>query len=385
MHRTSFGPTKTSLENGSGAAAAVDILSEGDFRRALLLEQRRVERSRRSFILALVKLSGSMNRRETQSCLDKVMLALGHRVRVTDVLGWQSQGAAIGIIFTEVEQADSPAVHSAILARISDGLAGCLRIEQLAEILLSLHVYPDDWSSSDTNDAEPGRTALYPVSHIKSGRLTTLTAKRLLDVCGSLCGLIVLAPLLGSIVVAIKLTSRGPAIFRQQRVGQFGRRFTFYKFRSMYSDNDASAHRDYVTRFISGSDDIDQKEGDSEEAPLYKLANDPRITPLGHLLRRSSLDELPQLFNVLKGDMSLVGPRPPLPYEVDTYESWHRRRLVDVKPGITGFWQVFGRSRVGFAEMVRLDLAYAGSCSLWTDLKVLLRTPWAVINGEGAR
>jgi lipopolysaccharide/colanic/teichoic acid biosynthesis glycosyltransferase len=117
---------------------------------------------------------------------------------------------------------------------------------------------------------------------------------------------------------------------------------------------------------------------------VFKLTNDPRITPIGRLLRRTSLDELPQFLNVLKGQMSLVGPRPPIPYEVDCYEAWHKRRLLTVKPGITGLWQVKGRSRTTFDEMVRLDLQYARTWSLWLDLKIILKTPGAMVSGDGA-
>jgi lipopolysaccharide/colanic/teichoic acid biosynthesis glycosyltransferase len=127
----------------------------------------------------------------------------------------------------------------------------------------------------------------------------------------------------------------------------------------------------------------DVKTHGSEGAGVYKIVNDPRVTPTGRFLRRSSLDELPQFFNVLKGDMSLVGPRPPLPYEFERYSSWHRRRVLEVKPGLTGLWQVYGRSRTNFDEMVRLDLQYASQWSLWLDLKILLKTPIAVAFGGG--
>jgi lipopolysaccharide/colanic/teichoic acid biosynthesis glycosyltransferase len=123
---------------------------------------------------------------------------------------------------------------------------------------------------------------------------------------------------------------------------------------------------------------------DSSQYGIYKIVNDPRVTPLGRFLRRSSLDELPQFFNVLKGDMSLVGPRPPLPYEFERYFTWHRRRVLEIKPGITGLWQICGRSKTSFDEMVRLDLRYAREWSLWLDLKILLETPIAVIFRAGA-
>jgi lipopolysaccharide/colanic/teichoic acid biosynthesis glycosyltransferase len=146
--------------------------------------------------------------------------------------------------------------------------------------------------------------------------------------------------------------------------------------------NDATIHKEYVKQLISGKAERHSSDGNSEG--VFKLTRDPRITRVGAFLRRTSLDELPQFINVLKGEMSLVGPRPPVPYEVEAYDIWHRRRLLEAKPGITGLWQVSGRSRVTFDEMVRLDLQYAKACSPWMDVKILLRTPGAVVLGEGA-
>jgi lipopolysaccharide/colanic/teichoic acid biosynthesis glycosyltransferase len=166
-------------------------------------------------------------------------------------------------------------------------------------------------------------------------------------------------------------------LFRQTRVGQFGRQFTFLKFRSMYLANDSSIHQEYVKDLIAGRNGVGQN-------GVYKIQNDPRVTRIGQFLRKTSLDELPQFWNVLKGDMSLVGPRPPVPYEVEVYDIWHRRRLLQAKPGITGLWQVKGRSRTTFDEMVRLDLQYTLSSSLWVDLKILAQTPMAVVAGSGA-
>jgi lipopolysaccharide/colanic/teichoic acid biosynthesis glycosyltransferase len=149
----------------------------------------------------------------------------------------------------------------------------------------------------------------------------------------------------------------------------------------MHAQNDDKQHREYLRRFITGKDDCRQANGNGG---AYKLTKDPRITSIGHFLRRTSLDELPQFFNVLRGDMSLVGPRPPIPYETEVYDVWHRRRFLEIKPGITGLWQVNGRSRLKFDEMVRLDIKYAREWSLGLDLKILLATPRVVLFGEGA-
>ncbi len=166
------------------------------------------------------------------------------------------------------------------------------------------------------------------------------------------------------------------------RLGLKGRRFPFYKFRSMYTNIDDRIHREYVANLIQGNlEKINKgKRGDS----FFKMKDDPRVTPLGKFIRQTSLDELPQLFNVLKGHMSLVGPRPPLPYEVERYKPWHLRRILEMKPGITGLWQVSGRSKTTFDEMVRLDLRYVQNWSIWLDLKILIKTVWEVIHPKGA-
>ena len=158
--------------------------------------------------------------------------------------------------------------------------------------------------------------------------------------------------------------------------------FVFLKFRSMYINNDASVHAKYVRELIAGQAERKASNGNGEG--VYKLTGDARITTVGKFLRRTSLDELPQFLNVFMGQMSLVGPRPPIDYEVEAYDLWHRRRLLEAKPGITGLWQVNGRSRVKFDDMVRLDLTYARTWSPWLDFKILMRTPRAVVLGEGA-
>lgn len=159
-----------------------------------------------------------------------------------------------------------------------------------------------------------------------------------------------------------------------------GRIFLFIKFRTMRAGADDSVHRDYQRKYIAGQPDTNR--GD-EVRPVYKLHDDPRVTRVGHVLRRLSLDELPQLLNVLRGDMSVVGPRPPIPYEVEAYELWHRKRL-DMKPGLTGLWQVSGRNRLSFDEMVRLDLFYIENWSLLLDLKIILRTLPVMLRGDDA-
>lgn len=206
--------------------------------------------------------------------------------------------------------------------------------------------------------------------------------KRVIDISGALFGLIIFSPLMLIIASGIKLTSKGPLFFKQERMGYQGKKFPFLKFRSMYTDNDESLHREYVKKHIKGNhNEINMG---SEDQPCYKMKNDPRITPLGKILRKSSMDELPQFFNVLMGQMSLVGPRPPIPYELDNYQTWHMKRVLNVKPGITGLWQVKGRSLTTFDEMVRMDLHYAKNWDLWLDIKILFSTFKVVFTGMGA-
>ncbi len=177
----------------------------------------------------------------------------------------------------------------------------------------------------------------------------------------------------------IKLDSGGPVLYKQERVGMDGRIFLFFKFRTMRIDSDDAVHREFQRQYISGHPEANQGNDDS---PVYKLPADPRITRLGRFLRRTSLDELPQLLNVLRGDMSIVGPRPPIAYEVESYDLWHRKRL-DMKPGVTGLWQVSGRNRLPFAEMVRLDLYYIENWSLLLDLKIIFKTALVMFRGDG--
>ena len=202
-------------------------------------------------------------------------------------------------------------------------------------------------------------------------------AKRLFDLVVALIMLIVSAPVMAIVALAIKLDSPGPIVFRQTRIGKNHRPFTFYKFRSMYYKADSSVHQQFVKNLINGSSSC-------SSTGTYKLASDKRITRVGRFIRKTSLDELPQLFNVIKGDMSMVGPRPPIPYEVAEYKDWHHRRL-SVTPGITGLWQVQGRSLVSFDDMVKMDIDYVEQRSLKLDAALLVQTVPAVLSGRGAR
>ena len=206
--------------------------------------------------------------------------------------------------------------------------------------------------------------------------------KRVSDIVVSAIAVVLLAPVWLAVSILIKIDSRGPIFFRQERVGMDGRIFLCYKFRTMRADADEQLHREAYQKNIGG--DTAANAGDDSDPVFGKVKDDPRVTWLGRRLRRSSVDEMPQLFNVLKGDMSIVGPRPPIPYEVEEYELWHRKRL-DMKPGITGLWQVSGRNRLPFEEMVRIDVFYIENWSVWLDLKIILLTLPAILRGDGAR
>lgn len=347
-----------------------EYLPQESFVRRFHVEQKRTERSKRPFVLLLVE-SRLLDESHASGAHDKILAALAQSTRETDVRGWYQQGAALGVIFTEIAAENRDAVARTISTKIGAVLSAELSAEELREVDLSFYIFPEDWQRGGTG---PTDISLHEhVAKIRNPRKAELLAKRGLDIAGSALALLVGAPLFLGIAIAVKATSGGPILFRQTRVGQYGRRFTFLKFRSMYAANDPTIHEKFIKSMIAGS-----------EKTVYKITNDPRITPLGRWLRKTSMDELPQFLNVLMGQMSLVGPRPPIPYEVEAYDIWHCRRLLDVKPGITGLWQVAGRSKTKFDDMVRLDLQYARTWTFWMDVKILLRTPRAVVMGDGA-
>jgi len=214
----------------------------------------------------------------------------------------------------------------------------------------------------------------------KCGR-RTYRSKRALDLVAACIGLAIAAPLSAVIAIMIKLSGPGPVLFRQVRIGKDGKEFMFYKFRSMRINNDDTKHREYIKAFIQGDEEALCRIQDKRK--LYKLTGDDRVTLVGKFLRRTSLDELPQLINVFKGEMSMVGPRPHLGYEVELYQDWHRKRLAGM-PGITGWWQIHGRSKVTFDEAVKMDIWYLEHQSLLLDIRIMLRTITKATVGRGA-
>jgi exopolysaccharide biosynthesis polyprenyl glycosylphosphotransferase len=364
-------------EGAGGEDAGFKLVPEELFRKVLAIERKRSERSQQRFVLMLLHADKVLAGDQKEKVLKGITEALSSSARETDLHGWYESDSVVGVICTEIGNGDLSTILSALESRVGAALQQNLRLEEKNVIRISFHVYPDDL------DLKKGRRSadirLY--SDLLPKNMTSKTSqltKRAIDVIGSLVALTLLSPLYIIIAIAIKLTSKGPVFFKQDRVGQFGKHFAFLKFRSMYNKNDTKIHEEYVRRLISGKED---GQGANSDGVVFKIKDDPRVTPVGKFLRKTSLDEIPQFFNVLKGEMSLVGPRPPIPYEVEVYEAWHRRRILVAKPGITGLWQVEGRSRTKFDEMVRLDLRYAKKWSPWLDIKLLLRTPGALVKG----
>ena len=353
-------------------------LEEESFKRVIAIERKRTERSKAPFVLMLLEIP-NQSVEKTIPALESVMDVLLASSRDTDMVGWYKEKSTIGALFTGLVAGDKSAILTTILSRVSNTLRDEMPFDQFSLISISLHYYPDEWDKD--GPGRPSNPALYPdLSNHSGGKQPLLIMKRTIDIVGGLILAILCLPFCVMIAIAIKATSKGPILFRQRRVGHHGRQFVFLKFRSMYVGNDHNVHREFVTKLINK----EMPASAGVASTVYKLTSDKRITPVGRFLRKTSLDELPQFLNVLCGDMSLVGPRPPIPYELAAYQTWHRRRLLEVKPGITGLWQVSGRSTVDFDAMVRLDLKYATSWSPWLDIKILLRTPLAVIRGSGA-
>jgi exopolysaccharide biosynthesis polyprenyl glycosylphosphotransferase len=371
IETVSFPPRAERIE-----ATGSSVLPEEYFHRTICLERKRAERSGKPFLLMLLD-AGKCLSHERGKVLDSILSAVALSTRDTDVAGWHKSQQVIGIMFTEIAPDLKKSVLATILMRVTSSLRDCLTLEQFSQVNITFHLFPEDWEQNQTPQ-DPNESVLYPdlQQEVVRKRWSRML-KRAVDIVGSLFGIILFSPVFLAIAVAVKLGSKGPILFRQQRVGQYGARFTFLKFRSMYVNNNADIHKEYVKKLIAG-------QAEKKEGGTFKLTDDPRITPIGKWIRRTSLDELPQFFNVLFGEMSLVGPRPPLPYEVEAYDVWHRRRLFGAKPGITGLWQVNGRCRTRFDEMVRLDLQYVRKQSLLLDVKILLRTPAAVLSGDGA-
>ncbi|MHB8138162.1 MAG: sugar transferase [Smithellaceae bacterium] len=349
---------------------------ETHFRYMLRIERMRTERSQKPFILLLLNISKLMTESRKGETIACIKTALLPSLREVDIRGWYHKHHTIGIIFTEIAT-DQAAFIKSVIHKTSYCLCERLDPDEIDKIEYSFHLYPENNGVSSSDKIF--NINLYPdLTNRNINKAFSLTIKKVIDIIGSGLALLCLSPLFLMIAAVIKATSPGPVFFKQHRVGFNGKKFSMFKFRSMKNNCDSAEHRSYIKQYIC------EQNSAAVEPGVFKLTNDSRITPIGHILRKTSLDELPQLINVLIGDMSLVGPRPPIPYECELYNIWHRRRFLSFKPGITGLWQVTGRSRTTFDEMVRLDLKYIREWDLWSDIKILFMTPRAVVNGSGA-
>jgi len=346
-----------------------EAVSLEEFMLQLHREKRRCERSQRPLSLALFKLAEDGDVAHEQ--LERLLEAVCFVKRETDIVG-RVPGDLVAVLCPDTDENGT----RSLLRKVSRN-AGDLAFA------MSVATYPNDlFDSLARGVATSSVFEPFIATEEASCSRVSYPLKRTLDVVGSLFALMLFAPVMLAVALAVSVGSRGPVIFRQQRVGRDGVPFTFYKFRSMVPNGNDGIHREFVAALISKA--AVGAPAANDDSALYKIKADPRVTPVGRFIRRTSLDELPQLFNVLKGDMSLVGPRPPLPYESVQYQPWHLRRILSVKPGITGVWQVEGRSRVGFNDMVRMDLRYIRECSLATDLSLLVRTVRVVLHCKGA-
>jgi lipopolysaccharide/colanic/teichoic acid biosynthesis glycosyltransferase len=336
-----------------------DVLGKHHFLKQMERERLRTDRSKAPLSVILFRLETP--KPGEFGGVEGVLRVLHHSKRETDILGYLRED----LVALLLPDTDEPGMHG-FMRKIES------RIERFRVSTVS-GTYPDQLFDQLLTEPStlPTLSPLY-IATSKYRKEPGYLLKRTLDIVGAVAGLLLLSPVMLITAIAVAMDSQGPIFFRQLRLGKGGVPFCFYKFRSMFVNADDRIHREFVTKLIQGKlEEVNQGDADN---PYYKIKSDPRVTRVGMFIRDKSIDELPQLFNVLRGDMSLVGPRPPLPYEVESYESWHLMRILEVKPGITGLWQVEGHSSTTFDDMVRLDLRYIRNCSLILDLKILFKT-----------
>lgn len=351
------------------------LLSRDVFRRIINRERDRANRTGEIFSLVVFNAPDSNGK---QKNLENLVNIVVRSMRSIDVLGWLDDNH-VGILLPETENSGAHKFVNKICteAQSSQDVSNYEVYTYPSDILtdpenISFSRLPGDrqgrhfhwggWSFAKTQQN---------VDYIFSQ--THMALKRGFDFLGAGVLLLLLSPLFFVISLIIKIASPGPVFFKQERIGYGGQPFTFLKFRTMCSGAASKKHQDYLASLIRGASDQD-----GDDAPMTKLDHDPQIIPCGNFLRKSCLDELPQLINVLRGEMSLVGPRPPIPYEVKEYCSWHRGRFNAI-PGMTGLWQVSGKNKLSFREMVRLDIRYSMDRSLFMDIKILFKTPMAIL------
>ena len=344
------------------------ILSRHQFIKQIRAEKRRTDRFKVPLSVMLFQVHPEQRSRPGQ--FGALVDLLRQSKRETDLIGYLGDGL-VGVLLVHTDATGLQSFASKMAASaanlVYNSTSGTYPDQVFEKLVAADFGEPDTLPYFLDYDTEHGAMQLFP--------------KRCMDIVGAIVLLLLAAPIMAVTAIAVKTTSPGPVIFTQMRLGRKGVPFAFYKFRSMTTGADETVHRKYVTSLIKGiHDDVNQ--GDADK-PIYKLQGDSRITRVGLFIRKTSIDELPQLYNVLKGDLSLVGPRPPLGYEAELYQSWHLRRILEGRPGITGLWQVEGRNRVSFDEMVRMDLRYTRTWTLWMDVKILIKTVRAVLRFDG--
>ncbi len=344
------------------------------FRGLLERERARAERTGQEF--SLVVFDAARQNGTALACLKELAGTLASRVRASDEVGWFSE-KSIGVAL--------PATSAEGAWKFADDVSNRTD-SRIPSFDRTVYTYPTKWIDADDGSGDGRRPRISataprpensPMMHDGGRAIESLEEilappmpawKRALDIAGSLAALLIFSPVFLAVAIFIRIVSPGPVFYKQRRVGYLGKTFTFWKFRTMHVNNDATGHQNYLSSLISG------------DAPMIKLDadRDPRIIPGGRALRQSCLDELPQLINVLLGDMSLVGPRPCLPYEAEEYLAWHARRFDSV-PGMTGLWQVNGKNKLTFKQMIRFDIQYARTVSPWLDIRILMRTVPAIV------
>ena len=363
----------------------IDLYPEKYFLNFLRLERKRSERSRRSFMLVIIGLKDFTKTAERRETVRDIASVLSSTTRDIDMKGWYKHNESIGIIFNEISSHNTKnfqADQQYTLNKVCEGLTEYLGLARYDRLEISYQIFPGDFVM--LSRSKPDDLSQHPNLVLPSTKKAAFTLKRMVDIVGSLCAIILFAPVFLLVAVLIKTNSPGSVFFRQERVGLHGKKFIFLKFRSMHMNNDPSIHKEFVRNLIRGSEADHTQSVGAQHDKDFKIKDDPRVTPVGKFLRKTSIDELPQFLNVLMGDMSLVGPRPPIPYECEDYEIWHRSRVTGMKPGITGLWQVDGRSATSFDDMVRMDIQYMREWSLLLDMKILFKTPLVVLTCKGA-
>jgi lipopolysaccharide/colanic/teichoic acid biosynthesis glycosyltransferase len=332
-----------------------NIFSEDEFKALITYERSRSDRNGSLFSIIIIDAS-----QKQEKSLKKMINKVAQVTRTIDCIGWYERDN-IAVLLPDTAEAGAVTLGNKLISELN-------LIKE--NVHLEIYSYPSHWLSNidEKNNAHDitKKTNKSIIEHFFAANLPVW--KRVLDITVASLMILAASPILIFTIIYIKIVSPGPVFFTQNRIGFKGMPFKFFKFRSMHHDNNQGFHGKHSQSFIKNGD-----------IPMEKLDNhDPRIIPGGKILRKSCIDELPQLWNIIKGDMSLVGPRPCIPYEAEEYLRWHTHRF-DTVPGLTGLWQVSGKNKLTFKQMIRLDIQYCRNMSFWGDIKIILKTPVAVL------